>query len=76
MAESWWGPAQSYLNRLAMAEYKVALAAHLKRGRKKHTYQHNPSDYHRQLVELLGKDDEEGFKALKMLQGYSSVLGV
>ena len=31
---------------------------------------------HRQLVALLGRNDEEEFKALKMLRGYASMIGV
>ena len=35
-----------------------------------------PSDYVNDLVKLLGQNDEEGFKARKMLEGYASELGV
>jgi hypothetical protein len=73
---TWQTAAQAYLERLAYREYLAGRAAHVKRGRKTHTYRHAPSDYHRTLVTLLGANDEEGFKAFKMLQGYASALGV
>jgi hypothetical protein len=67
---------QAYLTRLGLAEYQAGMAQHIKRGRKAKTYRHNPSQYHRDLVEALGRDDEEAFKALKLEQGYASDLGV
>jgi len=73
---NWQQAAQSYLARLGNAEYAERLHAHKKRGRLAKTYRHNPSEYHRALVELLGQNDEAGFKSLKMLQGYASDLGV
>jgi hypothetical protein len=73
---SWQSSAQEYLQRLASAEYEAGVAAHKKKGRKPNTYRHDPSQYHRDLVDLLSKDDEHGFKALKALQGYASALGV
>jgi len=59
-----------YLERLGAAEYKA-----FGLGRKRGKPQFSPSDYHRALVTLLGARDEEGFKSLKMLQGYNSALG-
>lgn len=76
MKTDWYSAAQAYLARLGQSEYRAGLAAHLKAGRHPRTYKHNPSQYHRDLVEFLGKNDEEGFKALKMLQGYASAVGV
>ena len=72
----WQAPAQFYLQRLAEAEFRAGVSAHKKRGLRPSTYRHNPSQYHRDLVELLGRNDEEGFKALKMLSGYASEVGV
>jgi len=66
---------QSYLSRLGSAEYGAGMRAHVKRGRKPSTYRHNPSQYHRDLVKLLGEGDERGFKALKMTGGYASAVG-
>lgn len=71
----WHSAAQKYLQRIGEGEYRAGLAAHLKAGRKRSTYRHNPSEYHRTLVDFLGKNDEEGFKAYKMLHGYHNVLG-
>lgn len=70
---NWQAAAQDYLQTLAQAEYNIGKANSRRKRRK--TYKHDPSDYHRDLVELLGKNDEEGFKALKMLRGYASALG-
>ncbi len=66
---------QNYLQHLGAAEYQAGLHAHLKAGRKRSTYRHNPSQYHRDLVDLLGRDDEEAFKALKGEQGYAHAIG-
>lgn len=73
---SWHTAAKAYLARLGQAEYQNAMAAHLKARRKPSTYRHTPSDYQTSLIDCLNRDDEEGFKALKMLQGYSSKVGV
>ena len=71
----WHSAAQRYLARLGLAEYSAGLAAHVKRGRKRATYRHTPSEYHFSLVVLLGRNDEAGFKALKGEQGYASKVG-
>ncbi len=73
---SFFESAQSYLQRLAAAEYRAGMRAHTKAGRTARTYRHVPSQYHANLVELLGQDDEAGFKALKNECGYASKLGV
>jgi hypothetical protein len=70
----WQDGAQAYLARLGLAEYRAGVAAWVKNGRKASTYRHNPSQYHRDLVELLGQNDEHEFKGLKGLQGYASVM--
>jgi hypothetical protein len=72
----WWSAGQAYLARLGAAEYTAAMRAHKKRGRSVKTYRHTPSQYHMDLARLLGEDDEHGFKARKMLEGYASILGV
>jgi len=72
---SWAESAQAYLARLGESEYSAGMRAHVKAGRKPKTYRYNPSEYHRELVRLLGADDENGFKYLKMEQGYSSKVG-
>ncbi len=74
MSTDWYVHAQRYLHRLGALEYQVGLAAHVKQRRSPKTYHHDPSQYHRNLVELLHRNDEEGFKALKGEQGYASVL--
>jgi hypothetical protein len=72
----WQTAAQAYLARLGLAEYRAGIAAHTRAGRRATTYRHNPSEYHRHLVTLLGRNAEEGFKALKLEQGYASAIGV
>lgn len=77
---AWQSAARRYLERLGKAEWeaqgrpvpnpRTAGVKNARRGR------FAPSEYHRQLVELLGRNDEEGFKALKSLEGYASDLGV
>jgi hypothetical protein len=71
-SRNWQSAAQNYLARLANEEYKGQLRAHLKKRRAKSTFRYSPSAYHRDLVKLLGKNDENGFKVLKMRQGYAS----
>ena len=76
-SREWQSAAQSYLRRLGMLEYQSGLAYHVKtRRRSPNTYHHNPSQYHRDLVALLGNNYENGFKALKVEQGYVSILGL
>lgn len=61
-----------YLERLGAAEY--AAFKQTKDGRKRGA-RYQPSPYHAELVRLLGTRDEDGFKALKALEGYASALG-
>ena len=72
--DRWWVSASAYLDRLGASEHKQQISQHLKAGRSRSTYRYNPSDYHRDLVEALGRKDEEGFKRIKMLSGYASAL--
>ena len=87
----WHRAAHSYLARLSAEEYAQQLAYLKKRtgggvpkfhqwqssdGHATGTFRHTPSQYCQDLVNLLGKNDENGFKALKMLSGYASVIGV
>ncbi|HWK31088.1 MAG TPA: hypothetical protein VNR20_03290 [Terriglobales bacterium] len=73
MTEETWKALRGYLERLGAAEY--AAFRQTKAGRKKKA-RYQPTDYHRELVRLLGEGNEEGFKALKALQGPYSALGV
>ena len=72
MSTQSWAACQRYLTRLGAMEYAAGISAHAKTGKRKSTYRHNQSQYHRDLVAYLGDDDEQGFKALKGLQGYAS----
>jgi hypothetical protein len=72
----WGGAAQAYLARLGRAEWEAFRKGRIVRTHSRWPQQFHPSPYHVQLMELLGKNDEEGFKALKMLQGYASAIGV
>lgn len=67
----WNVAARRYLERLGQAEYQVQ-----RKATRAKTFRYSPSDYHRDLIDLLNRNDEHGFKALKMLQGYASALGV
>lgn len=69
---AWDVSAREYLARLGAAEY--AAFRQTKAGKKANA-RYSPSDYHRDLIELLNRNDESGFKALKMLQGHASALG-
>ena len=69
--ETWDIAARAYLDRLGAAEYMAFLA-----GKRKKADRYSPSEYHRSLIEMLNADNEEGFKAIKMLRGRDSALGV
>lgn len=71
---TWQIAAQTYLTRLGAAEYAAAMQSHRKAGRSPRTYRHSPSQYHRDLVAHLGRNDENAFKTCKMLQGYTSAV--
>ena len=62
----WWTPCNAWLCRRALAEYRVQLASHVKRGRKASTFRYNPPEWHRDAVSALGDNDEETFKAIKL----------
>lgn len=70
MSEDVYIACARYLERLGAAEYRAFILA---RRRKSERY--TPSPYHAELVRLLGLRDEDGFKALKMSEGYASALG-
>lgn len=71
----WQVSAQLYLKRLTSAEYAASREDWLKRRRSSTTFRYRPSEYVERLVRLLGENDEEGFKAVKGLEGYASKLG-
>jgi len=73
-----WSEMQAYLEKLGAAEYREQCASNKRSAKQKaeNPTQYFPSEYHRQLIEFLKKNDEEGFKALKLSQGYASKLGV
>jgi hypothetical protein len=70
----WQEAAQAYLARLCHAEW-IAQGKPVPTKRNRHN-RYCPSAYANDLVALLGKNDEEGFKARKMLEGYASALSV
>ena len=72
----WHTAAAEYLARLDRAEYDAARERHRKAGRRPSTYRHTPSEYMTSLIRCMDRDDEEGFKALKGLQGYASEIRV
>ena len=70
----WQVAAQAYLTRLCQAEWKAqGCPAPTRRNR---LNRYCPSSYANDLVRLLGANDEEGFKARKLLEGYASAVGV
>lgn len=62
----WWTPGNRWLEKRALAEYRVQLASHVKRGRKPSTFRYTPPDWHRDAMVALGRNDEETFKAIKL----------
>lgn len=69
----WMIAAQAYLQRLGRQEYLTQRKAHKGPASK---FRFHPSQYMRDLITCMGRNDEEGFKARKMLEGYSSSIGV
>lgn len=68
----WHIAARSYLDRLGAAEYAAQKAA----WKKRRGFRFFPSEFHSRLIQCLNKNDEEGFKALKLTEGYASAVGV
>lgn len=71
---AWQTEAQSYLQRLCHAEWLAQGSPVPKKRSRARRY--CPSEYANDLVRMLGENDEEAFKARKMLEGYASELGV
>ncbi len=69
----WHGPAKEYLNRLGRDEYSAQRKAHKGSPKK---FRFSPSEYMVGLIECLNVNNEEAFKAHKMLSGYASATGV
>jgi len=63
---NWWSAGNGWLEKRALAEYRVQRAAHLKAGRRASTFRYNPPDWQRDAVTALGRHDEETFKAIKL----------
>lgn len=68
----WQIAAQAYAARVARAEYLAQRAAY----KRKTGFRFAPSEYLQSLCAAMGRNDEEGFKAIKMLEGYASAAGV
>lgn len=76
MADSslhWHTAAKNYLTRLAHAEW---ISQGKPIPKRKNSKRYVPSDYYRSLMECLNRNDEQQFKAIKMLEGYASAIGV
>jgi hypothetical protein len=72
----WQTGAMAYLDRLGATEYMAQRAAHEKRRASPKRFCFAPSQYMLDLIEFTKRNDEEGFKARKILEGYASDLGV
>ena len=70
----WHIAAQDYLSRLGREEW-IAQGSPIPTKRRPDN-RFAPSEYMRELIECLNRNDEEAFKALKMLNGRDSVLRV
>ena len=70
----WHGPAKAYLKRLGEAEWKSQGCPIPDKYRRERRF--CPSQYMRELIECMNRNDQEGFKARKMLEGYASKIGV
>ena len=70
---SWHTPAKEYIARVCAAEYTQQRAAWKKSAR---TFRFSPSQYAREMIVCLNTNDEHRFKAMKMLEGYASSIGV
>jgi hypothetical protein len=68
----WMASAQEYLRRVGEAEYKAF--ANRKKPLKRDRFA--PSAYLSGMCQLIGKGDEEAFKATKLVQGRYSALGL
>lgn len=68
-ASGWQSLVQPYMVRLGAAEYAAQ-----KRAAKGKKFRFSPSEYMRSLILCMDRDDEEGFKSLKLEQGYSSAV--
>jgi hypothetical protein len=66
---SWWSAGQAWLEKKAQAEAGAQLRAHLKAGRAHSTFRYHPPEWQRRAIELLGANDEAGFKHLKLTEG-------
>ena len=69
---AWQTAAKQYLERLGRAEYQTASRA--RKGKRLRSF--TPSEYMCDLIVCLNRNDEEAFKARKMLEGYASAAGV
>lgn len=66
MDRDWQAAFSKRLERVALDEYRMQRAAHLKAGRRKSTFRYNPPDWQRDAVAALGRNDEEAAKAALM----------
>lgn len=62
--------ARAYLSRLGAAEY----AEYLERRQPRKGDRYSPSEYHRELIDLLNAGDEEGWKYRRMINHEDSAL--
>lgn len=68
-SSNWQSLVQPYMTRLGAAEYAAQ-----KRAAKGKKFRFSPSEYMRSLISCMDRDDEEGFKSLKLREGYSSAV--
>lgn len=68
----WHTHARRYLDRLGLAEWQSQGSPVPKRAG---SARYCPTDYHRNLIDALNRNDEVAFKSMKMLEGYASAVG-
>lgn len=78
--EGWMRAAQKYLDRLGAAEWAAHVDGMSRQDRMRATsglkrLRYQPSEYHRDMVRLLGLGDREGWVQLKAQRGCDSALG-
>jgi len=60
----WWSLAAARLERLALEEYRRQRAAWVKSGRSPKSFRYTVPDWQRDVIDALGRNDENDVKGL------------